>query len=174
MPENEEQAVFSLLDEIENLVESARTLPMTGRVLVDRDELLGLLGELRHAFPRELGEARWLLRERDRVLSEARARADQILAEAQERLEAAAREHEVYRRAEELAGALLGKARKAAQEIRDGADAYADEVLAGLEAILQKSMAQVGLGRRELADRRAGRGDASGEDTGPTPSTPST
>lgn len=157
MPEDAEHVIFSLLDEIENMVEQARPVPMTGKVMVNRDELLGLVGELRHALPRELGEARWLLQDRERVLAAARAQADELLSQAKETLEASARDHEIYRRAEELAENLIGKAKMAADEIRAGADAYADDVLAQLEAVLQKSMDQVAAGRRELQERRTAR-----------------
>lgn len=157
MPEDAEHGIFNLLDEIENMVEQARPVPMTGRVMINRDELLALVGELRHALPRELGEARWLLQDRERVLAEARAQADELLAKARETLEVAARDHEIYRRAEELAESLIGKAKLAADEIRTGADAYADDVLAQLETILQKSIDQVAAGRRELQERRAAR-----------------
>ena len=68
-----------LLVELRDLVESARTMPMSASVLVNREEILGLVDEIFAGVPEEVRHARWLLKERDEFLASARREADDII-----------------------------------------------------------------------------------------------
>ena len=61
------------------MVDTARTMPMSASVLVNRDEALELIDEALHALPEELRHARWLLKERDEYLAQARRDAEDIV-----------------------------------------------------------------------------------------------
>ena len=76
-----------LLLELRDLVESARTMPMSASVLVNREEILGLVDEIFAGVPEEVRHARWLLKERDEFLASARREADDIIESARLRLE---------------------------------------------------------------------------------------
>ena len=61
------------------MVENARTMPMSASVLVNRDDAVALVDDILRSFPEELRHARWLLKERDEFLGQARREADDII-----------------------------------------------------------------------------------------------
>ena len=49
--------VLELLDEIEDIVENSSRFPMTGKILVDAEELLEIVREIRIELPDEIQQA---------------------------------------------------------------------------------------------------------------------
>ncbi len=111
-------------------------------------------GRLRVAVPEELKQARRFSQERERVIQQAEAEAEKILAAAQERATLMLQETELMRRAKEDERRLLSAAESQADEVRRGADQYAFDVLAGLENELTKLLATTRKGRATI-DRTA-------------------
>ncbi|MCU0258409.1 MAG: ATPase [Solirubrobacteraceae bacterium] len=148
--------VLVLIDKLDDLVHNARTVPLTDSVMVDREEIYDLLDQMRSTIPEEIKQARWIVKERQEMLAEAKQEADRVLREAQERAEQLASEMEVVRLADRQAGQVLEDAREREREIRLGAEDYADEVLGNLEVNLDKFLAAVRRGRERLQGRGEG------------------
>ena len=79
MSEAEARTLEAQLHELRDMVDAARTMPMSASVLVNRDEALALVDEALRTFPAELRHARWLLKERQEYLDSAQREADGIL-----------------------------------------------------------------------------------------------
>ena len=77
-----------VLTELVELVETARTLPMSSSCVVPRERTLDLLDALREVLPPELVEARRVVAQRDLTLSEADRLAEEQLRQAQEQAQA--------------------------------------------------------------------------------------
>jgi vacuolar-type H+-ATPase subunit H len=148
--------VLVLIDKLDDLVHNARTVPLTDSVMVDREEIYDLLDQMRSTIPEEIKQARWIVKERQEMLAEAKQEAERVLKEAQERAEQLASEMEVVRLADRQAGQVLEDAREREREIRLGAEDYADEVLGNLEVNLDKFLAAVRRGRERLQGRGEG------------------
>ncbi|MDQ1719193.1 MAG: hypothetical protein QOE89_3146 [Pseudonocardiales bacterium] len=73
-----------VLTELVELVETARTLPMSSSCVVPRERTLDLLDALREVLPPEMMEARRLVAQRDRLLAEAAERAEELTRSANE------------------------------------------------------------------------------------------
>ncbi|MGX7679480.1 hypothetical protein ACSMXN_11365 [Jatrophihabitans sp. DSM 45814] len=73
-----------VLTELVELIETARTLPMSSSCVVPRERTLDLLDALREVLPPEMMEARRVVAQRDRLLAEAGERAEEIGRAAQE------------------------------------------------------------------------------------------
>ncbi len=114
---------------------------------------------MRSTIPEEIKQARWIVKERQEMLNEAKQEAERVLKEAQERAEQLASEMEVVRLADRQAAQLLEDAREREREIRLGAEDYADEVLGNLEVNLDKFLAAVRRGRERLQGRGEGGDD---------------
>jgi cell division septum initiation protein DivIVA len=93
-----------VLTELVELVETARTLPMSASCVIPRERTLDLLDALREVLPPELVEARRLVAQRDRLLATADEQAEQ-------RRQAAAEEAE----------AMLAQARTEAHQLVEAA-----------------------------------------------------
>ena len=48
---------MEFVDELEELIETASQVPLTGKVMVDRTDVLGILSDLRNEVPNQIEEA---------------------------------------------------------------------------------------------------------------------
>ncbi|MCQ4084211.1 ATP synthase F0 subunit B [Streptomyces sp. RB6PN25] len=154
------------LDEIVAAVEGARSMPMSASCVVNRAELLSLLGEVRSALPESLSHAEALLGDREQMLAGARAEAERIIASAHEQRGSLISDTEIARRSQAEADRILAEARREAEEIRAEADEYVDSKLANFEVVLTKTLGSVDRGRAKLLGRDSdadGYGDGYGE-----------
>jgi cell division septum initiation protein DivIVA len=142
--------VMALIDRIEESMDTGRSIPLMRGRLVDIEKVYEIIDEIRGNFPDELKQARWIVKERQEMLEEAEKEANRILEEARDRAESMASEQEVVRRAAEQAASILDDARQQEREIRLGAEDYADEMLANLEVNLGKLLTAVQRGRDRL------------------------
>ena len=148
--------VLVLIDKLDDLVHGASTFPMTDKVMIDRDEIYDLLDQMRATIPEEIKQARWIVKERQEMLAEAKQEAERVLTEAQERADRLASETEVVRLAERNAQQIMEAARERERDTRLGAEDYADEVLGNLELNLEKFIGAVRRGRERLQGRSGG------------------
>src|SRR4030042_13416 len=79
--------VLVLIDKLDDLVHGASTFPRTDKVMIDRDQIYELLDQMRATIPEEIKQARWIVKERQEMLSEAKQEAERLLAQAQDRAE---------------------------------------------------------------------------------------
>jgi F0F1-type ATP synthase membrane subunit b/b' len=143
--------VLVLIDRLEELVEDARSFPGFGNTaMVDRDAAFDIIDQMRQTIPEELKQARWIVKERQAMLDEARSESDRIIRSAQDEAEKITSEEEVLKRAEKRSAEIMEDARRREREIRLGAEDYADEVLANLEDNLGKLLEAVQRGRTKL------------------------
>ena len=148
--------IMALIDRIEEIVDNGRAVPLSHNKMVDPDKVYEIIDEIRAQFPDELKQARWIVKERQEMLEEAEKEANRILEEARERAQQLANEQEVVRLAEQQAADIMDKARAAEREIRLGAEDYADEMLANLEVNLGKLLTAVQRGRDRLQGKVGG------------------
>lgn len=148
--------VLVLIDKLDDLIHNARTVPLTDSVMIDREEIYDILDQMRSTIPEEIKQARWIVKERQEMLAEAKTEAERLLAEAQEKANRLASEEEIVRLAEKQAKEILEESREREREIRLGAEDYADEVLGNLEVNLEKFLAAVRRGRERLQGRDSG------------------
>jgi cell division septum initiation protein DivIVA len=147
--------VHGKLAEIRQVVEQARSMPMSASAVVNRGELLGKLDELAAALDAAFSDAQRVMGDRDAVVEEGRQEADQIIADARNERERILSDTEVYRLAKREADELLERSRSEAEELRKETDDYVDAKLANFEITLERTMEAVKRGRERLAGRSA-------------------
>ncbi|HEY8884596.1 MAG TPA: ATPase [Chloroflexota bacterium] len=146
--------VLQLIDRLEQLVSSGTRLPLSSRIMIDEQEFLDIVDQLRVTVPEEMKQARRFSQERDRVLQQAEEEAEKVINAAQERALLMLQDNEIVRLAQDDARRLLNEGEQYADEIKRGADVYALEVLSGLESELTKLLVTTRKGRATL-DRSA-------------------
>lgn len=139
-----------LLLELRDMIEHARTMPMSASVLVNREEALAVVEDLFAAFPEELRHARWLLKERDQFLAQARREADDIIDSARVQSERMVERTEIAREARRVAQKTVDDAGARARRLRLECEDYIDQKLAEFEVVLERTMAAVQNGRDRL------------------------
>ncbi len=140
----------AILVELRDMIEQAGTLPLSSSPRVNRDEVLQLLDEAIEAFPEELREARWLLKEREEFLAKAHREAEQIIEAARVRAERMVERTEVVREARRTAEAVVTDANDKARALQHEAEDYVDQKLAAFEVVLERTMQTVQRGRDRL------------------------
>ena len=63
--------IFTLLENLEDILEKSKPLPFTDKSIVEKDQFLDIIKEIRLKLPDELKQAKWIKEERERIISEA-------------------------------------------------------------------------------------------------------
>ena len=142
--------IFTLLENIEDILEKSKGVPFSNKVLVDKEEILESISELRLKLPEELKQAKWIKEERQRILVEAQKEADDIVKEAENRIISMIDEHEITKKAYEKKAEIIETANEMSREISKGTKDYADNVLNGIEVALQEALTIIQNNRNEL------------------------
>ncbi|MBE3519001.1 MAG: ATPase [Firmicutes bacterium] len=142
--------VLALLDKLDSYLSECPRVPLVGKLLVDEEEVFGLIDDIRAALPQEVEQARWLLKERERILADARKEAEEIIRNAQGQIATMASESVIVREAKVQADELLQRAREVARQITLGSRQYADELMLKVERVLTEVLEAVREGRRQL------------------------
>ena len=142
--------IFTLLETLEDILENSKNLPFTNKGLVDKEEMLELIKEIRIKLPDELKQAKWVKEERQRILVEAQKEADGIVKEAENRIISMIDEHEITRKAYEQKAQIIETANEMSREISKGTKDYADNILEKVEGVLQDALKTIENNRKEL------------------------
>jgi vacuolar-type H+-ATPase subunit H len=157
------------LDALTEMVETARSMPMSASCIVNRTDVLTLLDEVREMLPAELREALFVIKDRDEVIDEGQRRAERILADAEAERDRLVSETEVVRQAEREADRVIDDANEQARRMQIEVDDYVDAKLANFEVVLHKVLTAVERGRDKLRGRQEldalGEPGALGDDT---------
>lgn len=152
------QSLFTLLQKIEEVVETAGHVPLIGKVMVDPDDILDIVERLRAALPEAVHEAEWITRERDRILAEATEDAQRVRRDAQEQLNRMVGDHRLTHEAQLEAAHIIADARQEAARIRCEAEDFADRLLGQIEQGLARAAEMVRDSREALAASEEKRG----------------
>jgi hypothetical protein len=137
-------SIHRVIERLETYVRESTWFPM-GYRLISLDRVLELIEKMRSTLPEEVGRARVIANNKERVIREAQERAQAIVSEANSAHSQLIDQHEIVRRARTTAEIIMREAEEKAKKVRDGADAYAAGVLVDLH------------GRLEIALRRPSR-----------------
>src|SRR3546814_6804946 len=89
-----------MLRRLHDVVGSARPMPLSTSVMINRDEVLDALDEIIERLPDQLRAARWLLKEREEYLAKVRREGEDILNQARTRAERMVQRTEVVKASE--------------------------------------------------------------------------
>ena len=104
--------VLVLIDKLDDLVHNAKAVPLTDQVRIDREEIYDILDQMRATIPEEIKQARWIVKERQEMLAEAKREQDRLLQEAREQAVREASQTEIVKLAERQAQEIIDEARR--------------------------------------------------------------
>ncbi len=149
----------TLIDELENLLNTAKRMPMGGKLLIDEAALRHLVDQMRAALPDELRVGQRIAGERDRILADARAQARRIIEDAQQQANAKLDEQGLVQAARQRVRELQAEAEKTTASLRAETDQYVFNQFSALESRLIRVLREVQAGQRTLTQ---GPGDKPG------------
>ena len=142
--------ILSILETLEDVVEKSVNIPIMGKCLIDKEEILEIIKEIRLKLPDDIKQAKWVKEERQRILLEAQKEANNIIKDAENKITSLVDEHEITKKAYEQANEIVSNAQKNAREIRMGTREYADSLLNKVEEILKETIEVIHVNREEL------------------------
>src|SRR6187399_2777438 len=135
--------VLVLIDKLDDLVHNAKQVPLTDQVRVDKEEIYDILDQMRATIPEEIKQARWIVKERQEMLAEAKRECDRLIGEAREQAVREASQTEIVKLAERQSQEIVEEARRGARETRLEMEDWADGILSTLEVNLDKFLGAV-------------------------------
>ncbi|OUO80268.1 ATPase [Blautia sp. An249] len=137
--------IEQIIEEIEEYVDSCKYQPLsTTKIVVNKEEIEELLRELRLKTPDEIKRYQKIISNKDAILEDAQAKADNIIAEAQAKAQQLVTEHEVMQKAYAQANETINSANKQAQEILDSATSDANSIRLSAITYTDDMMANIG------------------------------
>ncbi len=154
--------ILYLVDRLEAAINKGTAVPFSNKRMIDEDECLDIIDQLRIAVPEEIKQSRRVTQEKDRILAQAKEEADRIVQMAKDDAVRQADLSEVVKTAQSRASSIMTQAEADAKSTRAGADEYAQQVLTDLQQRLDELTARVATlqgtvhnGLRILNDKRA-------------------
>jgi len=139
-----------LIDEMILSVESAKSVPLSSNMVMDRDQMLEMLHILRDRLPEEIRAARWMVRERELFVSRTNEQARNLVAKARTKANQLVSESNIIAEASEEASILIRRAEDDAHRIRLEAEDYMSDRLERLEGLLARLLNHTRTMRAEL------------------------
>jgi cell division septum initiation protein DivIVA len=125
--------VIKLLEYLQEIFETSSKVPVTGKILVDKKEVLNILDQIINYLPDEFKKAQWIVEEKERILGEVLEEATTLKKESIDMLKKQIENHDISKEAKVRAEEIIASAQRDAKAMRLGARDYADEILCQLE-----------------------------------------
>ena len=135
--------IMEIIEYMEEAVDKAFTIPLTGKIVLDKEEILDYIQEMRLSYPDEVKEAKWVKEERERIISEAEARSDAMLKTAETKMLQMVDENEITKQAQEYSNNMIEDAKAQSAKLITDSDQYADDILGDVERRLEMLLKKV-------------------------------
>ncbi len=153
--------ILKLIDELEEVIDDASSIPFTKKVGVDPEEIYELIHDLKDSLPEEIKEARWVNEERERILSEAQKQADVLIEnanqdvqkkdeDAKRRYKELVNEHAITVEAKRQAEQIIAEAKNTSNTIVKNSLSYVDGMLVKTEDELKNLLSVITDSRNQL------------------------
>ncbi|PKM84989.1 MAG: ATPase [Firmicutes bacterium HGW-Firmicutes-11] len=121
--------VLELLDEIEEIIDTSSSFPLTGKILVDAEEVLEIVREIRVELPDEIQQAQWIKDERQRILDEAKREYESVLKDARNQAESLIENDDITLKAKSRADELMRVAETNVKSLKMNTFEYIEGIL---------------------------------------------
>lgn len=145
--------ILVLIDHLEDILNNGTRVPFSSRVMVEEEDLLAVVDQLRLSLPQELKQARRVVQERQRIITDAQAQADSIVTTARSRAEYILTEQGLTNEAKVRSEEMLRKAKENVKRVTGEVDVYALQMMTELESLLQDHLDRVLHAKRALTER---------------------
>ncbi|MHC1721261.1 MAG: ATPase [Clostridiaceae bacterium] len=125
--------IISLLEYLEEIIETSAKVPLSGKVIINKTEALDILDQVVNYLPEEFKKAKWICEEKERILADALEESERIKSENLELLKKQIENHDITKEAKSRAEEIETQAQKNAKAMRLNARDYANGILSQLE-----------------------------------------
>ena len=151
--------VEELLDMLFEMVDEAKNSPFSSdKCVIERNNALDLIDDIRNQFPIELGEARKIMASRNEILSAAKRDAENIRKDAELKARQLLADDVIALQGKQKANEMLQMAEERSRELRRAANEYCEDALRRTEEAVAAAYDEV---KKSRARFRAAAGSTS-------------
>ncbi len=121
--------VMTLLDEMEELISSSKKSFMSQNVVIDGEMAQKIIEDIRMNLPRDIQQANWVSREKDRIINDAKSEYNKVILSAKNQAEYLVDTNMIKKEAQKRADAILTEAEAHANYIKLRTYEYIDKLL---------------------------------------------
>ncbi|HET9660893.1 MAG TPA: hypothetical protein VFP05_11225 [Thermomicrobiales bacterium] len=132
--------ILYLLDQLEDMVGISKRVPFSHRVMVEEDDFVELVEQLRLAIPSEVRQAQRVVRDREKIIAEAQQEAAHIIEGARSRAEYLVSNEGVFNEAKQRSEEILRLAEERRKREMGEIDVYAMEQFNRIEQALREGL----------------------------------
>jgi len=125
--------VLDLLDELEDLLEGATSVPLTNKIVLETEDIFGIIKDIRLALPDDMQQAKWIIDERDRILLVGKSEYERMIREAKKQADFLVDSDEITRRAMKKGDDIIQDARINSKVLKMKTYDYVDRMLYGMQ-----------------------------------------
>ena len=130
--------VIELLEYLQDTIERAPKVPISGKAMIDKKDVLEIIDQIVNYLPDEFKKAKWIVNEKDRILGEAKDEYNSVRRETIEIMRQNVERHDIVKEAKIRAQEIISSAKKDAKAIRLGSRDYSNEILTDLDKQLEE------------------------------------
>lgn len=146
--------LYEILDSLQFEIENAANVPLTNKVMIDKDEILDLIDDLRAAIPADVEEARQIKESENRIKTKAAQEARSILDQANEHKAMLIDTNVITKNAYDEADAIIKDAHAEANRLRIKSIEYVASLLTKAQDDLKGIITVMDNNKNELKDKR--------------------
>ena len=139
--------ILDLLEEFESIIEGSGRIPMTGKVVIHEEVLYNYLDKFRAYLPQSIRDAEYVIREKDRILSDAVREGEGLIEGAKVKCQRIVGESEIVKQAISQGELIINNAKQEAKGLVSGAYSYSEEVMSNLQKELETNLRTIRSGR---------------------------
>ena len=143
MSNNMDVNIIELLEYLQDTIENSPKVPISGKTMVDRKEILDIVDQIINYLPDQFKKAQWVMNERERILAEAKKEYESVKRETVEMMRQNVENHDVVKEAKIRATEIVSSAQRDAKAIRLGSRDYANEMLSELDREIETKKAEL-------------------------------
>lgn len=135
--------IIELLEYLEELIETAPKVPITGKSVVDKKEFLEVIDQVINYLPDQIRKAQWVMNEKDRILEDAQKQYESTKSEIMEMMKQNVENHDLVKEAKIRANEIIALAQRDAKAIRIGSREYSIEILSQLDREIEEKKSKL-------------------------------
>ncbi len=134
--------ILELLEEIEDIIETASGFPLTGKIMIDADELREIVKEIRSELPSEIEQAQYIKQQRGQIISDAKDEYETVIRDARRQAEVLIDTNDITLKAKQKAETIISNAEDKAKQLKLGTYEYMDGILYDFQSKIEQMNAQ--------------------------------
>lgn len=154
--------VEELLDELQDMMNDAKPMPLTGgKVLIEAEKVLDIIDEIKDTLPSEVRQAKNIVSDRTQIIAEAKKEAEEIIRAAKEKREQLINHDEIVKEAKAKSMEIIADTNARNDEMKKAAVDFVEDIMKQTDDAITAQLAELRKTRQNFKMTRKGSGSAS-------------